>query len=178
MASNYFTCFQDSHSFILAFFLFARKSNIVPPSHCKFNKCKHLCRRDIMIDKNQVVIYIKWSKTIQVQDRYLLIPLVHIPGSPLYPRSAVLNMFKLVPATPDDPASVFSSNAGLQTLTHQSFTSQLRSLLKMTGHNPSRYSGHSFWRGGASFALASGGPGRINHDTWGLEVLVLFEVLG
>ncbi len=46
-------------SFILAFFLFARKSNIVPPSHSKFNKSKHLCRRDIMIDKNSVVIYIK-----------------------------------------------------------------------------------------------------------------------
>ncbi len=76
-----------------------------------------------MIDKNKVVKYIKWSKTIQVQDRYLLTPLVHVPGSPLCPRSAVLNMFKLVPATPDGPAFVFPSNAGLQTLTHQSFTS-------------------------------------------------------
>ncbi len=163
-------------SFISAFFLFTRKSNMVPPS-CKFNKSKHLCRRYIMIDKNQVVIYIKWSKIIQVQDRYLLIPLVHIPASPFCPCSIILNMFKLVPATPDGPAFVFPSKAGLQTLTHQSFTSQLRTLLGMVGHKRLDILGQVTSEEGP---VRSGqwGPWRINHDTWGLKVPVLFEVLG
>ncbi len=94
--------------------------------------------------------------------------LVHIPGSPFCPRSTVINIFKLVPATPDGPAFIFSSKAGLQTLTHQPFTSQIRTLLGVAGHNPSGYSGHSFRRGGTSFALASRVPGELimTHGDW------------
>ncbi len=95
---------------------------------------------------------------------YLLIPLVHIPSSPFCTRSTVLNMFKLVHATPDGSAFIFPSKA----LTHQSFTSQLRTLLGLAGHNLTGYSGHSFWRGGASFTLASGVPGELimTHGDW------------
>ncbi len=91
-------------AFILAFFLFARKSNIVPPSANTFHINKHLCRRDIIIGSDKILVYIKWSKTIQAGERYILIPFVHMPTSPLCPKAAVLNMFAKVQACPQDPA--------------------------------------------------------------------------
>ena len=155
-------------SFVLVFSLFFRKDSLVPKSAAAFRSDKHLCRRDIILDSHQVLVYVKSSKTLQCRDRYLLIPLVEVPGSPLCPVSAVRTMFTTIPANPVGPAFVVPGPQGLQTLTHYTFTKHLRSLLHQAGHNPSRYSGHSFRRGGASFALASGVPGELikTHGDW------------
>jgi hypothetical protein len=155
-------------AFTIGFFLFARKSNLVPPSPAKFDKNKHLCRRDIIIGHNQILVYIKWSKTIQTGNRYILIPLVSIPGSPLCPRAAAVNMFCRVKASPEEPAFSVPSGEKLITLTHASFTRHLRNLLLVSGHNPKGFSGHSFRRGGASFALLAGVPGELimAHGDW------------
>lgn len=155
-------------AFVLSFFLFARKSNMVPPSANKFDPAKHLCRRDIILGTDQVLIYIKWSKTIQAANRYLLVPLVSIPNHPLCPLRAVLNMFRLIPASPHHPAFLIPAPQGLSTLTHATFTKHLRRVLELAGHNPSGFSGHSFRRGGASFALSIGVPGELimSHGDW------------
>ena len=155
-------------AFVLALWLFARKSNIVPPSNNKFDKSKHLCRRDLILGPNEVLVYLKWSKTNQSRDRYVLIPLVKVPSSPLCPWSAVKNMVDRVPSQPDSPAFLVPSHKGLVSLTHSSFTSQLRQCLGRAGHNPRGYSGHSFRRGGASFALSCGVPGELirTHGDW------------
>lgn len=154
--------------FVLAFFLFARKSNMVPPSRTRFDPAKHLCRRDLLLDPKQVIVYFKWSKTMQQGDRYILVPLVPIPGSPLCPHSAVINMFSKVPAPPHSPAFVIPHGSKLSSVTHATFTSTLRTMLARAGHNPAGYSGHSFRRGGASFALSVGVPGELimKHGDW------------
>lgn len=155
-------------AFLLAFFLFARKSNLVPPSNPKFSVHKHLCRRDIFIGQHNLLVYIKWSKTIQTGGRYLLIPLVAIPGSPFCPRRAYLHMLSLMPGAPEAPVFLVPSKQGPVSLTHSSFTRHLRKLLSRAGHNPARYSGHSFRRGGASFALSCGVSGELIrvHGDW------------
>ena len=50
--------------FLFAFFLFARKSNLVPDSENYVNK-KFLLRDDIQICENTLIVNVKWSKTIQ-----------------------------------------------------------------------------------------------------------------
>ncbi len=154
--------------FLLGFYLFARKSNLVPPSRFKFDSSKHLCRRDILLARDHLLVYIKWSKTIQNGERYLLIPLQALPGSPLCPRAAFVHMCKLLPAGGPRPAFLIPHGQGLVTLTHSSFTRHLRNILALSGHNPTGFSGHSFRRGGASFALKVGIPGELirAHGDW------------
>jgi hypothetical protein len=155
-------------SFLIGFFLFARKSNLVPPSQPTFNKHKHLCRGDILVCTLGLLVHIKWSKTIPRKQRYLLIPLTSIPNSPLCPLQAFLHMTNLVPARSHRPAFLVPSGSKLITLTHTSFTSHLRSLLHTLGFNPAAYSGHSFRRGGATWAFQSGVPGELIqlHRDW------------
>lgn len=154
--------------FLLGFYLFARKSNLVPVSAPKFSQKKHLCRRDIMVAKDHLVVYIKWTKTIQHGQRYLLIPLAQVPGSPLCPRAAFINMCKLMPASGSQPAFLFPHNGKIQILTHAAFTRHLRHFLRLAGHEPKGYSGHSFRRGGATYALKIGVPGELirAHGDW------------
>ncbi len=58
-----------------------------------------------MVGPHEVLVYQKWSKTNQLGDKYLLTPLVAIPGSPLCPkRQSQLNMFHLILALPHHPA--------------------------------------------------------------------------
>ena len=63
--------------FLFAFFLFARKSNLVPDSDNYVNK-RFLSREDIQICENTLVVNVKWSKTIQFGERLLKIPLTEI----------------------------------------------------------------------------------------------------
>ena len=44
----------------------------------------------------------------------------------------------------------------LQFLSYNVFLSKLRQILSLLGYNPSSYAGHSFRRGGASWAYQSG----------------------
>ena len=60
-------------AFLLAFFLMARKSNMVPPSLLTFDPHKHLTRGDIFLGDAGLLVYIKWSKTIQTGERKLVI---------------------------------------------------------------------------------------------------------
>jgi hypothetical protein len=53
------------------------------------------------------MITIQWSKTIQLGERTLVIPLVYIPDSPLCPVQAYLNIQSLVCFSDDSPAYCF-----------------------------------------------------------------------
>ena len=68
--------------FLFAFFLFARKSNLVPDTQ------KFLLRQDVKELDDILIVTIKWSKTIQFGQRILQIPLIKIPDSVLCPYQA------------------------------------------------------------------------------------------
>jgi hypothetical protein len=154
--------------YLITFFLFARKSNMVPPSISSFDKNKHLQRKDIVICDVGLIVVLKWSKTNQYGQRRLRIPIVSVPNSPLCPVSAYKNMLHLVPAPPSSPAFVYPSSHSLVSVTHHSFTSHLRHLLSQSGFSPQGYSGHSFRRGGATWAFRIGVPGELIqlHGDW------------
>ena len=71
--------------FLLALFLMSRKSNLVPVSANSFDRKKQLCRGDILINSNCLLVLFKWSKTNQFGQRIVKIPLLSIPHSPLCP---------------------------------------------------------------------------------------------
>lgn len=145
---------------LVAFFSFFRKSNLLPQSSSSFDPSKQLTKDNITFSKQGAVIRVSWSKTIQYQDRDLVIPLPFIPTSPLCPSSA---LYLSVSQSSPNLLSPFQyqSHGSHSILTYPTFLSLLRSLLERLGYPCSLYSGHSFRRGGASFALESGAPGEL-----------------
>ena len=103
----------------------------------------------------------RWSKTIQYRNRTLLVP---VPNSA--PIEQFVHAFNLVAAHDsatlrNGPAFVYTSGDQIKLLTYTTFTTKLKKLLEQCGYDSSQYSGHSFRRGGATFALNCGVPG---HD--------------
>ncbi|XP_078619225.1 uncharacterized protein LOC144886464 [Branchiostoma floridae x Branchiostoma japonicum] len=122
-------------AFCVGFFTLLRKSNLVPPSGTAFSPDKHLARESIQLTADVSAI----------------------PGHPLCPRQAVLNMLHLLPAKDSSPAFLVpASGGGLVSLTHATFVSHLKTLLEAAGLPSAQYSGHSFRRGGATFAWGCG----------------------
>ena len=145
---------------VVAFFGFLRKSSLVPQSSSKV-LTEVLSRQDISFTKDGVNLSIHKTKTIQFGDRILMIPLPKIYGSPLCPVSALqkLMAFENVPSSA--PLFSYPTPSGFAFVTHAKFVNSLRKSLSKGGLDPSKYSGHSFRRGGASFAFACGIPSEI-----------------
>lgn len=98
-------------SFLFAFFLMVRKSNLVPESPTKFDMKKQLCQKHIQLFDDHLVVHISWSKTIQFGNRKLEIPLVKIKDSVLCPYNAYIRMCSLTQASPDDPAFLIKNKS-------------------------------------------------------------------
>lgn len=145
---------------LVAFFSFFRKSNLLPPSTNSFDPSKQLSRSHLHFHADGLTIQVTWSKTIQYQERTLSIPLPYIKNSPFCPSTALWLAFKQ-----GDPSNMspfqYMEGYHLTFLTYPKFLVFLKQCLHRLGFDTSRYSGHSFRRGGASFALESGVPADL-----------------
>jgi len=56
------------------------------------------------------------------------------------------------------PAFIYKEGGTLKVLTYSKFTSKLKKTLDKSGIDNWKFSGHSFWREGATFALHWGVP--------------------
>lgn len=144
---------------LVAFFSFFRKSNLLIQSRTSFDPTRHLCVSDIEFTTQGVVLTVRWSKVIQFRERHLFIPLPHIPNSVFCPSSALLLLTLECPAAPT-PAPLFryKDQSATSALTQSAFTLKLRHCLTALGYPADKFTGHSFRRGGASFALQCGLP--------------------
>ena len=146
---------------LIGFFGFLRKSNLLSPSVSGFNPSKHLTRQDFVFFDWGVMLQIKWAKTIQFGERVLESPLPRLRGHPLCPVEALLRTFLISRGVPPNaPAFCFLEGHTLHHLTPAKFIHLLKSKLAFLGYNPQDYSGHSFRRGAATWALQNGLPGE------------------
>ena len=148
---------------LVAFFSFFRKSNLLPPTPTAFDPQRHLRNCDVRFYPRGIILVVRWSKTIQYHNRTLLVPIPKIAHSSLCPWSAVTHAFNLAgvyrsPRHSAEPAFMYLDGDILKALTYSTFTSKLKETLDKCGFNSSHFSGHSFRRGGASFALHCGVP--------------------
>jgi len=147
------------------FFTLFRKSNVFPPSIAKFDANKHLCRKDFSVlpDNTGLLISIKWSKTIQLQDRSLITPLPLLKSHPLCPTSAVIHAFRLTKSVQADSPAFwwYGSNNHLTPMLCQSFITKLKLHLSKCHIDTTHISSHSFRRGGSSHALMQGIPTEL-----------------
>ena len=147
---------------LVAFYSFFRKSTLLAKS--PLHSCKtEFCIRDLIISPTTALLNVKHTKTLQFFNRLVQVPLPHIPQSPLCPISALLNLLSLLSGAPSS-LSLFSyplPGGGFSHLTYTSFSKLLATVLIESGTSPSQYSGHSFRRGGASFAFSCGIPSDL-----------------
>ena len=124
-----------------------------------FNSKKLFTRADFSIFSSYILINLRWSKTIQLGQRILNVPLVAIPSSPLCLVTAVLYAFTLSPSCPSEfQAFCWHDSSVFQTtvFTYKSFMTCMKHCLTELGIKPDPYGTHSFCRGGATFALEAG----------------------
>ena len=143
-------------SFIFALRLLYRKSSIAPESLAKFDPVTGLSREKAVVSNNVVLVYQNYSKTNTFMATTRVTPL--IPGStqaldPVFHYSKLL-VENTLPGS--CPAFSFFDAGVVRCVTYKSFTDFLKYLLVKIGLDPSRWSGHSFRRGGASLLYRLG----------------------
>ena len=145
---------------LVGFFSFFRKSNLFVQSHLLFDPSRNLCASDLSLTADGAIITVRWSKVIQFRERALHVPLPKIPNSPFCPSTALLHLTIDSPPC-NRPIPLFRYSwlgASNVPLTCSGFVCKLKECLSLIGLDTSKYSGHSFRRGGATFALQCGLP--------------------
>ena len=154
-----------SCAFLFAFFLFARISNLVPESLVAsgVHDYKRIYRGDVVPTHFGLCVKFTWSKTIQLGQRVLELPLVRVPNSPLCPVRMFYLMCELVPAPDSVPLFVLPSRSGrLRPVLKSQFVSVLRNRLQSAGVPQSHlFRGHSFRPEGTTWAFSSSIPGEL-----------------
>jgi hypothetical protein len=139
------------------------------------------CNFESAPDGTLVWVNLRRTKTIRYGQRILR---VLSPPSrarfyarlPLFSRQ---RLFSLVPAPPKAFAFSYAERAGarLTTFIHRSFVSQLKAQLPYVEVAPTKYAGHYFRRGGATFAFQCGAPAaKIKEQgDWKSAAYLLYE---
>lgn len=144
---------------LVSFFGLFRKSHLLPVSTQSFDPKKLFTRADFSLHHSCLLITVRWSKTIQLGQRTIAIPLIANPSSPLCPVTAVKQAFSLTQkCLPHFQALCWydSSLFKNSVFTYKSFMTCMKQCLTELGVTPDRYGTHSFRRGGATFALEAG----------------------
>jgi len=143
--------------FLLAFFTISRKDNFTVEKVDAFNTRRHLTRGDVKVLVSSVQCTFRRSKVNQLGERVHKVLAMASPGAVLDPRVATVRALGVSPhARATDPAFMVPSAKGLVPLTHYVFVASLKYCLRAIGVDPDLYSGHSFRRGGATFAHRMG----------------------
>ena len=152
-------------TFSCAFFLFARISNLVRESFVTLGVHEHrcICRGDVVPTHYSLCVQFTWSKTIQFGECVLELPLVRIPDSPICPVHLFYLMCEIIPAPQSAPLFVIPSRSGrLRPVLKSQFVLVLRDRLQSAGIPQAHlFRGHSFRRGGTSWAFCCGIPGEL-----------------
>ena len=146
---------------LVLFYGLLRKGSIMPLRRgLELNQsARVLLRSDVTFSPAGACLNVRHTKTIQYAERSLKIPLPPLHGSPLCPVRAILRAFALTPGVPPtSPAFSSQCGASVVPITCAQFDARLRICLEQANLPAHRFSGHSFRRGGATWAYQVGIP--------------------
>ncbi|CAC5385337.1 unnamed protein product [Mytilus coruscus] len=103
-----------------------------------------------------IEVQFHWSKTIQFGERVLEIPIIKNLSSPLCAFSAFKAMCIKFPASASSPAFLVLSGRKIKPVSYNMLQTFLKNIIEKIGLDPTRYSSHSFRRGGATWAFQCG----------------------
>lgn len=146
---------------LVGFYLFLRKSNLVPDGASQFDPDKQLTKSDIQIGPKMILVVIRWSKTIQYKEKELLLPLLPAADVTICPVFWLKLMLKKVNRTDKEPLFAVPDGAGgVISLTYAQLGNRLKEWVAATGENAQRYTLHGLRKGGACHALEVGLAGE------------------
>ena len=147
---------------LIGFFSFFCKSNLVPKSAKDYNPSKTLSCEHIIVRPWGLVICVQWSKTIQFKHRKLLTPVVCLPC--------------ITPCVRCRPTFLHFRADYAMAITHSVFTAKLLKSLSLAGLQASHYSGHSFRRGGVTYAFPCGASIKLIslQGEWSSDAVLLY----
>ena len=145
---------------LFLFFTMSRLGSILPGSST--TPMRTILTRDrVNFSTQGILITLLHTKTIQCGRRRLHIPLIK-NNTALCPVLAFEQVLALSDPDPSGPAFTFPRNGKRAWLTSSIFISTFRSVLKAGGvAHASEFTGHSFRRGGATWAFQAGIPGEL-----------------
>lgn len=138
---------------LMGFHLLLRASNITARSRYEFEPKENLVRQDFRMHKGIMVVHVRWAKTLQYQERKLLIPVIPFVEEDISATKWFEYMINRIPAGPNSPAFAVPTKVGKVTKLLPLSYSQLSRLLKkwtsLAGLQKSNFSSHCLRRGGA-----------------------------
>ena len=146
---------------LFSFFTMSRIGSLLPKTSSTPHR-HFLTRSRVTACDAGIILTFLHTKTIQFGQRLLHLPLLR-SDSPLCPVAAFAHASALMGDPSPIPAFTYRKQDGtIAPLTAAVFISTFRSLLTRMGRaDSSSFRGHSFRRGGASYAFNSGVPGEI-----------------
>ena len=142
---------------LTGFFLFLRKSNLVPDTRQHENRYQ-MSRQDVKVDDPVMVFVIKWAKNNQFGKK-LQIPVVRDDNNVLCLATWIQILTNRCPAQPQHNLISYTVGDQVLPLTYNELTFYLRKWLADIGEpNPEKYTSHSLRRGGTTHAFNNGVP--------------------
>ena len=148
---------------LLGFYLFLRKSNLVPDTMNNFNAEQQFCRNDINLLglEKAMMIEVRWSKTIQFKQKILRLPVLPADNKAICPVFWVHYMISKIPVQGHQPAFSIPVGRQVMVLSYNQMIYRFRKWLKLTNHDQELFSLHSLHKGGATFAFQADMEGEM-----------------
>ena len=139
---------------LLGFYMFLRKSNLVPEAMDKFDELRQFRRQDVnlMGPDRAMMFEVRWTKTLQFRQKILRFPVLPAKNQAICPVYWTHRMIQDNPGGPSDPLLLIHIPPIKLSLSSNQLIYRLRKWLKLVGENDMAYSLHSLCRGGATFA--------------------------
>ena len=135
---------------LLGFYMFLRKSNLVPEAMDRFNPIQQFTRADVNLlglDK-AMMFQIRWTKTLQFRQKVLRFPVLPAKNIAICPVFWVHRMLQDNPGTPTDPLFLIRTPQDTLCLSANQLIYRIRKWLKLIKEEETAYSLHSLCRGG------------------------------
>ena len=148
---------------LLGFYMFLRKSNLVPDTMDTFNDQQQFRRRDVNVlglDKS-MMCEVRWSKTILHKEKILRLPVLPAKNKAICPVFWVHYMVNKIPTGPDQPLFALIPGQSSLALSANQLLYRFRKWLILIGADPTIYPLHSVKQGGATFAYQSNMEGEM-----------------
>ena len=127
---------------------------MLPKSRSDFSSC--LLRSDVLVRLDSLLLKIQHTKTVQFGQRVIIIPFVACDDALVCPVKNILLHFTSSVLPPETPLFNFKIGERVFCITHTSFVDKLKALLVLCGLDSSKFSGHSFRRGGCTLCFQAG----------------------
>ena len=148
---------------LLGFYMFLRKSNLVPEAMDKFEPSQQFRRTDInLLGLDQAMMCeVRWTKTIQFKQKVLRFQVLPARNKAICPVFWTYNMILDNPGAPQNPLFLINSPGVMLCLSSNQLIYRIRKWLKILGEVESSYSLHSLRQGGATFTYQSDMEGEM-----------------